>query len=253
MRKCEDKQWNKQYEKLVDFKRKNGNCLVLQRYQEDAILGSWVHRQRVGHANNTIRPERKDLLDELGFAWKVPTGIAANDKTNAKNWHQQYEKLVEFKRKNGNCLVRNKYEQDKSLGLWVMTQRGRHANIIMRQDRKELLDEIGFVWRVEKSAITSALWNKRYEKLVKLKRKNGNCLVPQRDEEGATLGMWASSEQRVRHADNKMRPDRKILLDELEFVGQVIIFLTFVLFLLLTCRIRIWNRSPAVWVSQTKH
>jgi hypothetical protein len=81
MRKCEDKQWNKQYEKLVDFKRKNGNCLVTQRYQEDATLGSWVHRQRVGHANNTIRPERKDLLDELGFAWKVPPGIAANDKT----------------------------------------------------------------------------------------------------------------------------------------------------------------------------
>jgi hypothetical protein len=142
-----------------------------------------------------------------------------------KSWSSLSERI---------CLVRNKYEQDKSLGLWVMTQRGRHANNIMRQDRKELLDEIGFVWRVEKSAITSAQWNKRYEKLVKFKRKNGNCLVPQRDEEDATLGMWAS-EQRVRHADNKMRPDRKELLDELEFVGQVIIFLTFVLFLLLTC------------------
>jgi hypothetical protein len=91
MAEFDDEEWNEQYGKLVEFKRKNGNCIVPQRYQEDASLGMWVNTQPQLHANNTVRLDRKGLLDELGFAWKVPRG-AKND----KNWCQQYEKLVEF-------------------------------------------------------------------------------------------------------------------------------------------------------------
>jgi hypothetical protein len=66
-----------------------------------------------------------------------------------KKWNRQYEQLVEFKRKKGHCLVPRKYEQDKSIGPWVMTQRTRHANNTMLPARKELLDELDFAWRVE--------------------------------------------------------------------------------------------------------
>jgi hypothetical protein len=99
-----DKQWNKQYEKLVEFKRKNGNCRVPQKYEEDASLGRWVIKQRLFQSNNTIQLDRKGLLDDIGFVWK-----------NAPSWNQQYEKLVEFKRKNGNCLVPKRYQEDVSL------------------------------------------------------------------------------------------------------------------------------------------
>jgi hypothetical protein len=34
--------WNKQYEQLVEFKRKHGNCLVPRRHHEDTFLGKWV-------------------------------------------------------------------------------------------------------------------------------------------------------------------------------------------------------------------
>jgi hypothetical protein len=131
--------WNKQYEKLVEFKRKNGHCLVPKKYKEDASLGSWVDRQRQRHRKNTLQLHRKNLLDKLEFVWRV-------DKF--AEWNTQYEKLVEFKRKNGHCIVLHRYEKDVSLGYWVDRQRQRHSKNKLRLDRKVLLDEIGFVWKV---------------------------------------------------------------------------------------------------------
>jgi hypothetical protein len=67
-----------------------------------------------------------------------------------KCWHQQYEKLVEFKRKNGDCVVpRSNYEGEKPLGRWVSAQRSDHNSNKIRLDRKKILDEIGFAWKAE--------------------------------------------------------------------------------------------------------
>jgi hypothetical protein len=81
-----------------------------------------------------------ERLDEIGFVWKVDISAL---------WNKQYGKLVEFKRKNGHCNVMARYQEDMSLGKWVGTQRGNHAKNKIRSDRKVLLDEIGFVWKVD--------------------------------------------------------------------------------------------------------
>jgi hypothetical protein len=141
----DDKLWHQRYEKLVEFKRINGDCMVPHKHKQDKSLGIWVSTQRKHHANDKIRPDRQDLLDEIGFAWK--SDGAHKNKADDGLWHQRYEKLVEFKRMNGNCKVPNKYKQDKSLGTWVTRQRKYHNNDTIRLDRKELLDEIGFVWK----------------------------------------------------------------------------------------------------------
>jgi hypothetical protein len=52
--------------------------------------------------------------------------------------------------------VQCKYEQDKSLGHWVDTQRRNHVINKMRLDRKRILDEIGFVWNVRARAVRSS-------------------------------------------------------------------------------------------------
>jgi hypothetical protein len=147
----------------------------------------------------------------------------------------------------------------------------------MRVDHKELLDELGFVWNVEDHQ-----WNLQYEKMVEFKRKNGHCVVkkitgPKDAGLNKTLGKWVAN-QRGRHANNKLRLDRKVLLDELGFVWRAatvpthssttdvscrwwfissfiqVIFLTLVVFLLNLCiRIRIRKRPPAVWAFQTRH
>jgi uncharacterized protein YbgA (DUF1722 family) len=206
-----DKKWHHQYEKLVDYKLKNGHCMVSKRIEQDNSLGRWVGVQRTFHRKNKMRPDRKDLLDELDFVWRVDT--AGNQD---KNWQQQYEKLVEFKRKNGHCIVRQTYEQDKTLGRWINDQRNCQRNHKMRPERKDLLDELEYVWRVDTAVNQDKNWHQQYEKLVEFKRKNGHCIVPRKYEENNSLGNWVDVQRKL-HTKNEMRQDRKELLDKVEF------------------------------------
>jgi uncharacterized protein YbgA (DUF1722 family) len=161
MRNVDESKWNKQYEKLVEFKHNNGHCLVPSKYQEDASLGTWVHKQRQFHNKNTIRLDRKDLLDQLGFAWIDPR-VAARVSGEDPKWSKQYEKLVAFKRNNGHCLVPSRYQEDASLGTWVHKQRQYHTKDTIRLDRKGLLDKIGFVWKAGTVAARSSTTNVSY-------------------------------------------------------------------------------------------
>ena len=218
-----DKKWNFQYGKLLDFKRKNGHCIVPSNNEHDRALGKWVKRQQAGafHTKYQMRPDRKQLLDDIGFAFNVGKGKSLRPSTTQdKLWYLQYEKLVEFKRKNGHCVVPRLYEQDKALGHWVRTQHvSFHTNNTMRLDRKELLDEIGFVWKSRSQALDKR-WNLQYEKLVDFKRKNGHCIVPQGNEQDKALGLWICTQQRS--CINKRMPlDRKELLDEIGLVWKV--------------------------------
>jgi hypothetical protein len=215
--KPDDKLWYQQYERLVEFKRKKGHCMVPRKYEQDKSLGPWVSTQRKHHINNKLRLDRKDILDKIGFAW---TAEGAQTNYDDKLWHQQCEKLVEFKRINGHCRVPQKFEQDASLGLWVSAQRKNHNNNKLLSVRKEVLDEIGFAWKADAAhqyKPDDQLWHQQYEKLLEYKRKNGHCKVPNKYKDDKSLGLWVMN-QRARHANNKMLPDRKELLDALDFV-----------------------------------
>ena len=145
----QDQKWYQQYKKLVGFQRLNGHCQVPARYEPDKTLGVWVGTQRMNHTNNKMQPDRKGLLDEIGFAWR---GDRATPRfpNEDKKWNIQYEKLVDFQRKNGHCMVPTRYEQDTSLGWWVGTQRVVHnKHNTMLQDRKERLDALGFIWNAQ--------------------------------------------------------------------------------------------------------
>jgi hypothetical protein len=161
-----DQKWNMKYEKLVEYKRTNGHCMVPFKYQQDKALGEWVSTQRTLHKNNKkkFRPDRKRILDEIGFVWTVENTTSTNDKL----WHLQHEKLVEFKRTNGHCLVPFKYQQDKALGNWVSKQRKLHKNNKMRPDREKLLDKIGFAWKHCTLAVPSSTTDVRGRVIVGL-------------------------------------------------------------------------------------
>jgi hypothetical protein len=62
-----------------------------------------------------MRPDRKELLDEIGFAWNAESQWNQQYEWQDSKWKKRYEKLIELKRKNGHCLVPKNYEQDKSL------------------------------------------------------------------------------------------------------------------------------------------
>jgi hypothetical protein len=112
-------------------------------------------------------------------------------------------------------MVPQRYEQDKSLGDWVTTQRSNHKHNELRLDRKRILDEIGFAWKDSKDEG----WDQQYEKLVEFKHEKGHCMVPQRYEQNKPLGQWVNN-QRDAHKNNKMRADRKELLDRIGFAWK---------------------------------
>jgi hypothetical protein len=215
-----DKKWHQQYEKLVELERQNGHCIVPKRYEQDKALGQWVSTQRTFHTKNKLRPDRKELLDKIGFVWNA--GLAVRQELE-RIWHQQHDKLVDFKRKNGHCIVPSFYAQDYGFGEWVHRQRSKNKNNKLRPNRKELLDKIGFAWTADSIAGRVSgedqKWHQQHEKLVDFKQKNGHCVVPRLYKEDKAFGRWVA-EQRANNKINKMRLDRKELLDKIGFLWK---------------------------------
>jgi hypothetical protein len=122
--------WMQYYEELKAFRRQNGHC---NPPVSKSALGRWVHHLR-GRAYK-ILPHRKKLLDEIGFEWH---GKLHN------SWTKQYEELKAYQARHG----RPPAPLASPLGKWVSNQRTAHRKGTMPPERKELLEKIGFVWRV---------------------------------------------------------------------------------------------------------
>jgi hypothetical protein len=132
-----DRKWHQNYQKLVEFHKKHGHSLVPKHYEEDRSLGAWVCRQRDSHTNNMLRPDRKCLLDTLGFVLRVD---------QQKNWDAMFERLFQFKEKHGHLNVAQTSPYVE-LGRWVSHQRQRKNK--MNAERRQKLDDVGFIWRTE--------------------------------------------------------------------------------------------------------
>lgn len=88
-----DEQWNMQYDRLVEFKRYNGHCIVRFRYGEDTYLGRWIRdAQRKHHTKNHMWPsDRRELVDEFGFfgMCSITKGICS-----MKSWLSQQSMVI---------------------------------------------------------------------------------------------------------------------------------------------------------------
>lgn len=133
-----DDAWNTMFERLCLYKQQHGDCLVPWRYEQDPQLGNWVKEQRKKQKNNRLLDVRKQRLEEIDFCWRVQT-----KRHNVEPWENVFERLCEYKKKHGNCLVPSNYKDDPKLGRWVSMQRFRQESL--PADRKERLESIGFV------------------------------------------------------------------------------------------------------------
>jgi Helicase associated domain len=255
------KEWNAMFEKLQEYKTVHGDCLVPQTYRCDdgTTLGAWVQRQRC--VRNTSeggkrRGEwRRQVLDSIGFVWIVSERgrqlspengqyALAGERFNAR-WNAMFEKLKEYKKVHGDCLVHSKYKCDDGtrLGQWVQVQRRspRYTSDDGKrrcEQRRQALDSIGFVWIVKerlrqlspetgqyasRTESFNARWNARFEQLKEYKKVHGHCQVPKSYEcaDGSKLGVWVSAQRCVGISDSEMNPMRRQALDDISFVWQV--------------------------------
>lgn len=61
--------WWRQFEKLKAFKSKHGHCNVPRREYPDP--GVWVSAQRTAYKKGTLKQDRIDALNKLGFCWQI--------------------------------------------------------------------------------------------------------------------------------------------------------------------------------------
>lgn len=156
-----EEHWQKNYEKLKEYKEDHGHVLV-PRQCEIPGLGDWVTSQRQQYQEyikgrpTPLTKQRKELLDAVGFQFRI---------RNRPEWSSKYDELVEYKEKNGDTRVPQHFKANKALGKWVAKQReqyklykkGKHS--FLTPDRLEKLTSIGFAWTVrgETSSSSSAI------------------------------------------------------------------------------------------------
>jgi superfamily II DNA or RNA helicase len=143
-----DADWENAHAALVRFTEREGHCRVpVLHIEGDFNLGMWVSNQRT--TVDKMPRERKKRLDELGFAWE-PFGA---------DWENRFAALVKFKIREGHCRVPLVHiEGDYRLGAWVNKQRATVDK--MSPDRKNRLDELGFVWGPQRVRSPSGRWSR---------------------------------------------------------------------------------------------
>jgi hypothetical protein len=138
--------WNGFFERLKAYRKKYGGCCVPKSFKEDPTLSKWVSNQRTLDKRGKLPSHRKEKLESIRFTWSIYALQSNRDTSNEdEKWFTKYESLLEFRQKQGHCIIPHSYEKDKSLGQWVRTQRAVNKEGRMKPDRFQLLEDIDFV------------------------------------------------------------------------------------------------------------
>jgi hypothetical protein len=171
--------FDKLFEKLIEYKVHNGHCNVPTRYKDDRRLGKWVSKLREKKTElskrgdeyqpvrgkltgRTLTKERVERLDSIGFEWRVKTKPTVS-------WESRFRELVSFYENHGRWPLQWK---SGSLGQWTHNQRNLYAkrDKYFMNERFARLDEIGFDWDpTGKRAVRAAMsisWEDGLKQLV---------------------------------------------------------------------------------------
>ena len=114
-------------------------------------------------------PRNKETSATLGSGKKKNSGTKGG--TLQAKWEEMFNRLLAYKKENGDCLVPNRYEPDPALGAWVSTQRRQYkamttpgsAATPITPQRAARLNSIGFAWATKDPRHTP--WETRYAQL----------------------------------------------------------------------------------------
>ncbi len=137
--------WQQKYKELRKFYRQHGHCEVPQGSGSLESLAEWVSKQRRDYKKKYTRltPKKIEKLNKLNFYW----GVCIIP------WQQRYEELKEFKSKNNHCRVPQLWKENPSFAAWVSVQRNKQKYGKLKPEYFQLLDSIGFTWKIKNRKI----------------------------------------------------------------------------------------------------
>jgi hypothetical protein len=114
-------------------------------------------------------------------------------------WFKRFQELVQYQAKHGHCHVpqRNRPE-NVPLARWVKRQRYQYKlkkenkHSTLTEERKESLDQLGFVWRRSHGA----MWEDHLAELRAFSELHGQCNLPKDYPQYRVLATWVKSQRR---------------------------------------------------------
>lgn len=197
--------WNAMYNKLVIFKNQYGHTNVPKK--DDDLdnkfkgLGSWVSYNRCKYLNNTLEPDKIEKLNKLGFVWNLLDAI----------WFENYNKLVEYKQKYGDCLVPFSNKEYIDLANWLSRQANAKKQGRLLENRFKLLDDLGVVWQRSKDV---SFDDRIKEYKSYMKTYNTNKII--QNEENKSLYEWVIRMRKYKKRD-KLSEEQINALNNINF------------------------------------
>ena len=130
-------------------------------------------------------------------------------------WERRFAELVTYKSIYKNTQVPWHWQGNKQLAIWVVTQRKFRHKGGLSADRRQRLDDIGFVWGAARAEKPDELWARRFAELVAYKSKYKNLKVPKTSGEHKQLATWVNQQRKKK---NTMVASRRRKLDAIGFV-----------------------------------
>lgn len=200
MTKVLERRWLAMFLELVDYKKKNGDTNVPARYSQNTALGYWVRRQRLVYAEGKIDPARKELLNLIGFRFRL---------IDIHDWDEMYEKLCNFKELHGHVNITESFH-DSQLHNWLLYQRKQYWKGKLDGKKIQSLKALGVDMRNK----TINRWEEKFELLVQFKREHGHLHVC--TSYGANKEL-ISFVKVLRRSQARMSETKKKLLEDLGF------------------------------------
>jgi superfamily II DNA or RNA helicase len=209
------------FAKAIENERFDVVAEVLSALQEhDDVLADIIReiRERRGRGERFNPDPIREKVEVIGpvveldrLAESIEVRIA--DRIGS-NWDENYGMLLAFREREGHCRVPARHiENQFKLGNWVVAQRVKKE--LLTDDRILLLDQIGFIWDP-----FACDWQEGFAALVRFKKREGHCRVPDKFIEGGfKLGGWVSVQRSKR---DSMLDERRYHLDELGFIWDVL-------------------------------
>jgi hypothetical protein len=207
-----DAQWQEFFQQLFSFRKRYGHFRVPG--NQDKLV-SWIERQRIARKKNLLTPSRVKRLEEIGFIWSC-------EDLKRRSWEERYRQLKEYKKKHGHSFVPVNCKENRSLGIWVGTQRRLEAKGKLQAAKKKKLNQLGFVWSKDTQhklqSVFNAQWEASYEKLKAYRQKHGTCQVSLKID--PVLQRWTKWQRKL-YCQGRLPQDRIDCLNEIRFSWSV--------------------------------
>lgn len=196
-----DVKWEEKYQQLAIFARQHGHCNLKSIGRPHKKLLPWSHRQRIAKKNGKLCEVRINRLNEIGFEWDPID----------ESWETMFQKLLPLKKTGLLAKLGKRWPDDPQLGVWANSQRHKMKAGTLAVECIERLEAIGFCWSLRK-----ALWESRYDELIRYKELHGHCQVLNGDAEYYQLSLWVTVQRREYRA-GKMGQERILQLNAIGF------------------------------------